>query len=325
MIPRSGATPDPWVMEEAITAPPLKVGVDRLKTSFMSKRAIDHVVMPTADLQVARQRLEALGFTVAAEGLHPFGTNNACVYFSDDTFIEPLAVADAALADQSVSLGNVFVARDQRFREAHGSEGLSAIVMATDDADADHAAFMAAGVSAGARLDFSRGYIDADGTSRTVSFRLAFAAPADVRHSYFFTCERIDAPTGGRGALAEHANGVTGLAGVIVAAADPAATAKFFAILTGGAVQTMGGNAAVAPATGNIAIMTPVSLEEEFGVAPSTSSEPMALCGLALSVKNLAATAAYLKNNGIDFHHGNARIVVPPVPGQGAFLAFEEA
>lgn len=314
------------MLEEAITAPPLKVGVDRLKTSFMSKRAIDHVVMPTADLQVARQRLEALGFTVAAEGLHPFGTKNACVYFSDDTFIEPLAIADHALADQAVSMGNVFVVRDQRFREVRGPEGLSAIVLATDDADADHAAFMVAGVSAGARLDFSRGYIDADGKSRTVSFRLAFAAPADVRHSYFFTCERIDAPTGGRGALAEHANGVTGLAGVIVAAADRSSMAKFFAILTGGAPDAkQGDNAVVEAATGSISIMTPASLEEEFGVAPPKSSEPMALCGLALSVKNLAATAAHLENNGIDFHRGNARIVVPPAPGQGAFLAFEEA
>jgi hypothetical protein len=291
----------------------------------MTKRAIDHVVLPTADLRVARQRLGALGFTVAPEGVHPFGTKNACVYFLDDTFIEPLAIADMALADQAVGIGNVFVARDRRFRKVRGSEGLSSFVMASDDADADHAAFMAAGVSAGARLDFSRGYIDAEGKSRTVSFRLAFAAPPTVHESYFFTCEREDAPSGGRGTLAEHANGATGMTGIVVAAEEPEALAPFFKILIGGTPETADGKVTARAANSRITVLSPRDVKEEFGVAPPSSSDAIALCGLSLSVKSLVATAAYLKTNGIDFHHGNARIVVPSAPGQGAFLAFEEA
>ena len=57
-------------------------------------RRIDHCVLPVADLAGARDRLTRLGFTVAPEGRHPFGTHNACVYFADDTFLEPLAVGD---------------------------------------------------------------------------------------------------------------------------------------------------------------------------------------------------------------------------------------
>src|SRR5690606_25434611 len=100
----------------------------------MTTRSIDHLVLPTADLEIARARLRALGFTVAPEGLHPFGTKNACVYFADDTFIEPLAIADDALADEAMAAGNVFVARDRAFRAARGEEGFSAVVLATEDA-----------------------------------------------------------------------------------------------------------------------------------------------------------------------------------------------
>ena len=57
-------------------------------------KPLDHVVLPVADLGVARARLTALGFTVAPDGLHPFGTANCCVYLADGTFLEPLAVGD---------------------------------------------------------------------------------------------------------------------------------------------------------------------------------------------------------------------------------------
>ncbi len=73
---------------------------------------LDHLVLPTAGLDTARQRLEALGFTVAPMGVHPFGTRNCCVYLADGTFMEPLAIGDAAVADDAARAGNVFVARD---------------------------------------------------------------------------------------------------------------------------------------------------------------------------------------------------------------------
>ncbi|TIX38964.1 MAG: VOC family protein, partial [Mesorhizobium sp.] len=55
---------------------------------------LDHLVLPTASLDVARARLTLLGFTVAPTGIHPFGTENCCVFLTDGTYLEPLAVAD---------------------------------------------------------------------------------------------------------------------------------------------------------------------------------------------------------------------------------------
>ena len=138
--------------------------------------SLDHLVLPTHDLATARARLGALGFTVAPQGTHPFGTVNRCVYFADGTFIEPLAVGDAGAAGQAAAAGNAFVERDRAFRARNGEEGFSAVVFGTDDADADHARYKAAHISAGQRLDFSRPFVDASGRRDTVSFRLAFAA-----------------------------------------------------------------------------------------------------------------------------------------------------
>lgn len=289
----------------------------------MTPRSIDHLVLPTADLGIARDRLDALGFTVAAEGVHPFGTKNACVYLADDTFLEPLAIADMPLADAAVASGNVFVARDRAFRAQRGQEGLSAIVMASGDADADHAAFLAAGVSAGRRLDFSRAYVDAAGQSRTVSFRLAFAAPATVSDTFFFTCERVDAPAGGRGALAQHRNGATGLSGVVASARSPRSLDDFLTVLAARHAETSDGAVSVQTGNADISVLTPARLASRFQVTPPPDAD-LCLCGVIFTVAGLAQAAAALEAGDIAHHRIGDMIVVPAAPGQGAFFAFRE-
>ncbi|WP_234851909.1 VOC family protein, partial [Sinorhizobium meliloti] len=87
-----------------------------MSQSKRTARPLDHLVLPVADLARTRQRLAALGFTVADEARHPFGTANACVFFSDDTYLEPLAVASREECEAAALEGNAFVARDQAFR-----------------------------------------------------------------------------------------------------------------------------------------------------------------------------------------------------------------
>ncbi len=66
---------------------------------------LDHLVLPVTDIELARERLGRLGFTVAAEGRHPFGTENACVFFADKTYLEPLGIASAKKYEESVAPG----------------------------------------------------------------------------------------------------------------------------------------------------------------------------------------------------------------------------
>src|SRR5690348_9960814 len=94
-------------------------------------RSLDHLVLPVPSLATARQRLAELGFTVAPEGVHPFGTANCCVYLADGTFLEPLAVADADAQGEAAIRGNVFAARDIAYRFRRGENGFSAVVFGT--------------------------------------------------------------------------------------------------------------------------------------------------------------------------------------------------
>ncbi len=81
-----------------------------------SPHPLDHLVLPTVDIALARERLGKLGFTVAPDARHPFGTQNACVFLADKTYLEPLGVASAEQCEKSIMDGNVFVARDQAYR-----------------------------------------------------------------------------------------------------------------------------------------------------------------------------------------------------------------
>lgn len=263
-------------------------------------RLIDHCVLPVADLDTARRRLKSLGFTVAPEGRHPFGTFNACVYFADDTFLEPLAIADPQEIATARADGNVFIERDAVFRRTHGEEGFSALVFKTDDAEADHHAFDRAGISAGPMLTFSRTFVDAGGASGTASFKLAFAADSSETGTYLFTCQRIGQPKVDRSALERHDNGALAIKAIVAEAGQPDE-----------------GQAIVDRACPT----QPGTIEVHAGQPGSN----LRFRGIVLTVSDLARTEELLADRAINYSRTGRRILVPPAPGQGVELAFEEA
>lgn len=184
-------------------------------------RAVDHVVLPTGNLGVARSRLMELGFTVAPDALHPFGTKNACVFFSDGTYLEPLAVAQREACEQAARDGNQFVRWDQAYRFRQGEEGFSALVMKTVDADADRVRFEKECISAGSNLRFSRPFETPSGEQATASFELAFAADLRSPDVLFFNCQRINAPSVDRSVLERHENSVTAISQIILSEPNP--------------------------------------------------------------------------------------------------------
>ena len=88
-------------------------------------RQLDHLVLPVFDIDVARQRYSDLGFNVAPDGRHPFGTENCCIFFADGTFLEPLGVAHRETCEARAQKGHTFVANDQTFRFRRGGRFFS--------------------------------------------------------------------------------------------------------------------------------------------------------------------------------------------------------
>jgi hypothetical protein len=280
---------------------------------------LDHLVLPTADLDVARERLASLGFTVAPPGVHPFGTENCCVYLSDGTFLEPLAVADASVAGEAIAGGNVFVGRDRAYRDRLGEEGFSAVVFGTSDADADHARFIEAGVSAGDRLDFSRPFTDASGKSDTASFRLAFAGSSDAPDAFLFACERVNAPSVDRSALQAHANGVERIVEVVAISDEPSMHGRLIRLAAG---ASAGANRLVLP-NATIALLDRTAFEARFGV-PFGQPSTLRFAAIVFSVRDLGHVKPRLAAHGIEHHLHDGHIVVPQAPGQGAVFVFRE-
>ncbi|RWC28940.1 MAG: VOC family protein [Mesorhizobium sp.] len=283
---------------------------------------LDHLVLPTASLDVARARLVSLGFVVAPTGIHPFGTENCCVFLEDGTYLEPLGVGNGQAVAKAIADGNVFVARDRAYRDRCGSEGFSALVLGTENADADHARYIEAGLSAGDMLSFSRAFTDAAGKSDTASFKLAFASGTGATDAFLFACERIYAPKVDRTALQIHPNGATGIIEVVAVSNEPSKQHRLISIATRSPETGQGSSTAFGLPNATLTLLDPVAFETRFGIPAGAPSE-LRFAGIVFSV--LAGTVAKLLAASTVEHdiRGND-IVVRPASGQGATFIFRE-
>lgn len=279
---------------------------------------LDHLVLPTISLDVARTRLTSLGFVVAPNGVHPFGTENCCVFLADGSYLEPLAVGDTQAAARATAQGNVFVARDRLYRDRSGEDGFSAVALGTGDAEADHTRYVEAGVSAGDILNFSRTFVDTSGKSDMASFKLAFASGSEAADAFLFACERVNAPKIDRTALQAHANGATGIVEVVAVSDSPAEQARLISTATGAA-----GENTFDLQSATLTVLTPAEFETRFGVLAGAPSK-LRFAAIVFSVRNAGIAAKLLAANGIAHDIRGSDIVVQPAPGQGAAFIFRE-
>ncbi|MCA1492861.1 VOC family protein [Ensifer sp. NBAIM29] len=286
-------------------------------------RPLDHLVLPVADLARARRRLTDLGFTVAEDARHPFGTENACVFFSDDSYLEPLAIASREECEAAALDGNVFVARDQAFRFRRGPEGLSAVVLGTPDAAEDHIRFRSLGLSGGDMLEFSRAMRMADGREGLGSFRLAFAADLRAPDFFLFCCQRLRALPVDSAVLHHHENGVLGIAEVVLSEPNPtdfqyllqeAVAEREVAAHSFGMDIQMG--------SAKLSVLNPAGMEAFFGRTISDSDRGLRGRAVVFRVADIEATRALFAQNDIEFAEMCGRLIVPEVPGQGVIFAF---
>ncbi|OHV85284.1 VOC family protein [Ensifer sp. LCM 4579] len=288
-------------------------------------RPLDHLVLPVADLARARRRLTDLGFTVAEDARHPFGTENACVFFSDDSYLEPLAVASREECEAAALDGNVFVARDQAFRFRQGPEGLSAVALGTPDAAEDHIRFRAHGISGGDMLEFSRPMRMADGREGLGSFRLAFAADLRAPDFFLFCCQRLRALPVDSAALHHHENGVLGIAEVVLSEPNP--TDFQYLLQEAVAEREVAAHSFgmdIQAGSAKLSVLNPAGMEAFFGRTVSATERGLRGRVVVFRVANIEATRALFAQNDIEFAEMCGRLVVPEVPGQGVIFAFGE-
>ncbi|VVT13849.1 VOC family protein [Hoeflea sp. EC-HK425] len=288
-------------------------------------RPLDHLVLPVEDLDTARARHSALGFTVAADARHPFGTENACVFFADGTYLEPLGIAQREDCEEAARSGNVFVARDQAYRFRRSDNGFSALVVGSKDAGADHDRFVELGMSGGDMLTFSRPMKLPDGSEVTPSFKLSFAADLRAPDLFGFAVERINVPAADRSALTAHPNGVIGISEVILSEPNPTDFQYFIQELAcNREVEANSFGMSVELDGATITVFNKAGLETHLGIVDPSRERGLRGRALVYRVPDLQALSALLLKNEVPVRQVAGRLIVDPAPGQGACYCFEE-
>jgi hypothetical protein len=288
----------------------------------MRIRAIDHLVLPVTTLSLARSRLTRLGFTVAPDARHPFGTGNCCVFFKDRTYLEAITLIDRAAADMAAAERNVFVRRIKRFSERQG-EGFAMVALTSNDADADRAAFEKAGIGGGPIYRFSRTAELPDGTESEIGVALAHAEFPASADAAFFACQHFAKDVLFNADYLDHPNGVTGISAVTAVAENPA---DFHMLLTGVTGRRTLRSTSPGIEAGNkktrFLILTPAGFRARYDLDPPNPRRGMLFAAFDLTVLELDRAAGYA-GRGAKRH--DDRIVVPPGPGLHAVMSFRSA
>jgi len=281
-------------------------------------RGLDHIVHAVHDLDAAGAFYARLGFTVGARNRHPWGTHNRIVQFGG-VFIELLGIGEPALIKAAPPREFSFGAFTQEFLARH--EGLAMLVLEGKGAADDAAAFRTGGIGDFAVFDFEREGKRPDGAPVKVAFSLAFAADPLAPETGFFTCQQHYPENFWNPAFQQHANTVSGVAGVVLVAENPADHHVFFKAFAGlSDLQSSSAGITLTTPRGEIQVMEPSAYAQHFGAAPPDLARGMRLAALRFAVRDKAAARAALAGNASE-HMG--KLIVGPAAAGGATLVFE--
>lgn len=275
-------------------------------------RRIDHVVVAVHDLDAAGAFYQRLGFQVGSRNRHPWGTENRLIQFGS-SFIELITVGDdaEAIADHApgrFSFGG-FVRDYLRERE-----GLAMLVLDSDDAAADAAAFSGKGLGSFEPFFFERKGRRPDGSETQVAFTLAFAVDAEAPMAGFFVCQQHFPENFWNPAFQRHDNGASAIASIGMTAASPPMHQFFF--------SAFGGSTARQDAQGRLA----VDLREgRLTISPDPSGRAgLRHHSMTIRVPDAKAQAERLARAGIPFAATDAGLCIPPEAASGLAICFED-
>jgi len=160
------------------------------------------------------------------------------------------------------------------------------LILESSDAGADERDFVRARIAASSAMRFDREGKRPDGSPVQVAFSLAFARDPLAPDVGLAVCQQHYPENFWNPDFQSHANGATGVLGVVMVAADPGVHADVLAAFAGArAVKSETGEIAVATPRGEIAVMTPQLFQDRFEVAAPDVSGGARLAALRLADK----------------------------------------
>ena len=281
-------------------------------------KSLDHLVLPVSSLETARTRLTALGFTVAPDGHHPFGTSNACVFFNDDTYFEPLAISDLKVYQHEVERGNSFLRRDQLYRKSIGENGFSLIALTSNDANSERERHLELGYDCGPMVSFRRDVEQPDGSNKQISINLFITSTENSPNLALFSCQWLSEKIIDV-ALKTHANGVVEISSIAILA--DAAANDYFSNIAG---PFQPGSQNIELDNTKLNLMSAAELKQAYDIDIEDNTPCIRAMAVDLVVTDIFYTAVVLRISGITSKQIGKRLVVAPADGQGYTIAFIE-
>ena len=285
-------------------------------------RRLDHVVHAVRDLDATADFYRRLGFTVGARNRHPWGTHNHIIQFPG-CFLELLAVVEPEKLG-SEPIAALFGTFNRLFLKRQ--EGLSFVMLESGNAAADAAEFRASGIGVSDALRFEREGTRPNGSKVRVGFSMAFTRDPHAPEIGFGVCQQHSPGNFWTPDLQQHANGATGIAGVVLVAENPSDLHIFLSAFVGEReLQATSSGIIVPMPRGDIRVMNPAAFQLHFGVSPPDISIGPRFAAVRFAVHN--GTALLARTRGADapvsMHMG--AMVIPSHAAYGATLVFEES
>lgn len=284
-------------------------------------RGLDHVAHAVRDLDAAADLYRCLGFTVGARNRHSWGTENHLVQLPG-FFVELLTVTQPERLGAD-GLPRLFGEFTHRFLQAN--EGLNLLFLESADAVGDARVFSDAKIAASDTLRFEREGKKPDGSPVKVGFSLAFARDDLAPETAFAVCQQHFPENFWNPAFQRHANGVTGIGGVVLVAENPTDHHIFISAFAGEReLQSTSSGISVMTPRGEIQVMEPAAFRSHFDVSPPDIKNGARIAALRFVTSDLARTEAGLSAGRIAFQKHMGRLVVASDMAMGATIAFEQ-
>lgn len=273
---------------------------------------IDHVIVNARDgLDATAALWTRLGFHLTPRGHHTLGSSNNLAILGTD-YIELLGV----LPD-----------RGGRTDVMDWPEGLNGLVYKTLDSDALHTALSEAGTEVLPPQSFSRPVDMGHGHTRDAAFRTVRLPADSVPAGRMFFCHHLTPELVWHDPWRRHPNGAMGLAGMVIAADDPATLGTLFAQLFGAdALRHSQDGIALPAGLATVEVVTPAALAARYGAAaPEMHGRTQAMAALRVRTASLKRAAQALQAGGIQVRPGNGHdLVVAASEAGGLTLVFTE-
>ncbi|MCP5157691.1 MAG: VOC family protein [Ectothiorhodospiraceae bacterium] len=269
----------------------------------------------------ARDLFERAGFTLTPRADLPSGTSNQLALLNGN-FIDLLGTSSPERIPPHRPGRYSTSAQHQDLLSRR--EGLSFVVLTSDDARLDHETFLAAGLPASEPVDISRPAGQPDGTVATMSLSIVVVGDPKLADAQHFVYQIRTPQYFWHQAYQEHANGALEITEVVLAADEPQTLAAFYRVMfSPGAVHRRDTRLEVETAKGRIVVLPPAELARRYeGIEVAVHAPRPYIAGFQVASRDLDRVESCLRAGAIAHVRRDDVIRLPPAEAFGAVIEF---